>query len=189
MRRMCVAALAQPLSVEYLLLDPSQYALAEDHPGGLFDFVRLSPGLDGDGLRFASVAALHEHCRTKGVEIAGDLHGCPGEKGRRGLAAASGSMPAPGRAASRRLAVSPASAFHGHRRAQRAGLASRRPVAARIARRPARAAAATSASFLSPPRTRASRTGREHRSLRGGTRPGLSHATPPRTVPVGAAIG
>jgi hypothetical protein len=78
---MCVAALAQPLSVEYLLLDPSQYALAEDHPGGLFDFVRLSPGLDGDGLRFASVAALHEHCRTKGVEIAGDLHGCPGEKG------------------------------------------------------------------------------------------------------------
>ncbi|GAA0607150.1 hypothetical protein GCM10009416_50170 [Craurococcus roseus] len=78
---MYVAALAQPLSVEYLLLDPAQYALAKDHPGGLYDFVRRTPGLDGDGLRFASVAALREHCRANGIEVVGDLHGCPGEKG------------------------------------------------------------------------------------------------------------
>jgi hypothetical protein len=30
MRRMCVAALAQPLSVEYLLLDPSLLSFAEN---------------------------------------------------------------------------------------------------------------------------------------------------------------
>jgi hypothetical protein len=78
---MYVAALAQPLSVEYLLLDPEQYVVAKDHPGGLFDFVQRTPGLDGDAVRFASVAALREHCRDKGIEIAGDLHGCPGEKG------------------------------------------------------------------------------------------------------------
>jgi hypothetical protein len=82
MRRMYVAALAQPLSVEYLLLDPVQYTLAKDHPGGLYDFVRRTPGLDGDAVRFASIAALREHCRASGIEVAGDLHGCPGERGR-----------------------------------------------------------------------------------------------------------
>jgi hypothetical protein len=81
MRRMYVAALAQPLSVEYLLLDPEQYARAKDHPGGLFAFVQRKPGLDGDAVRFASIAALREHCRDNGIEIAGDLHGCPGERG------------------------------------------------------------------------------------------------------------
>ncbi len=58
---MYVAALAQPLSVEYLLLDPEQYARAKDHPGGLFDFVQRTPGLDGDAVCFASIAALREH--------------------------------------------------------------------------------------------------------------------------------
>ena len=81
MQRMYVAALAQPLSVEYLLLDPVQYALAKDHPGGLFDFVRRTPGLDGGALRFKSIAALRRHCQENGIEIAGDLHGCPGERG------------------------------------------------------------------------------------------------------------
>ena len=80
MRTMYVAALAQPLSVEYLLLDDLQYSSAKDHPGGLYDFVRRTPGLDGAAVRFASVAALREHCRENGIEIAGDLHGCPGEK-------------------------------------------------------------------------------------------------------------
>ncbi len=79
---MYVAALAQPLSVEYLLLDPVQYALAKDHPDGLYDFVRRTPGLDRGAVRFASIAALREHCRENGIEIAGDLHGCPGERGR-----------------------------------------------------------------------------------------------------------
>ncbi len=78
---MYVAALAQPLSVEYLLLDPEQYARAKGHPGGLYDFVLRTPGLDGDAVRFATVAALREHCRDKGIGIAGDLHGCPGERG------------------------------------------------------------------------------------------------------------
>ena len=78
---MYVAASAQPLSVEYLPLDPVQHALAKDHPGGLYDFVRRTPGLDGGAVRFASVAALREHCRDNGIEIAGDLHGCPGERG------------------------------------------------------------------------------------------------------------
>ena len=82
MRTMYVAALAQPLSVEYLLLDPVQYALAKDHPGGLYDFVRRTPRLDGDAARFASIASLWEHCRENGIEVAGDLHGCPGERGR-----------------------------------------------------------------------------------------------------------
>ena len=82
MRRMYVAALAQPLSVEYLLLDPVQYASAKDHPGGLYDFVRRTPGLDRGAVRFASIAALREHCRENGIEVAGDLHGCPGERGR-----------------------------------------------------------------------------------------------------------
>lgn len=81
MQRMYVAALAQPLSVEYLLLDPVQYALAKDHPGGLFDFVRRTPGLDGSALRFRSIAALRRHCQENGIEIAGDLHGYPGEQG------------------------------------------------------------------------------------------------------------
>lgn len=81
MQKMHVAALAQPLSVEYLLLDPVQYALAKDHPGGLYDFVRRTPGLDNEAVRFASIAALREHCRTNGIAVAGDLHGCPGEKG------------------------------------------------------------------------------------------------------------
>ena len=78
---MYVAALVQPLSVEYLLLDPEQYARAKGHPGGLYDFVRRTPGLDGGSVRFASIAALREHCRENGIEIAGDLHGCPGERG------------------------------------------------------------------------------------------------------------
>ena len=82
MRRMYVAALAQPLSVEYLLLDHDQYALAKDHPGGLYDFVRRTPRLNGDAARFASIASLREHCRENGIEIAGDLHGCLGERGR-----------------------------------------------------------------------------------------------------------
>jgi hypothetical protein len=81
MRRMYVAALAQPSTVEYLLLDPLQYTSAKDHPDGLYDFVRRTQGLDASAVRFASVAALREHCRTNGIEIAGDLHGCPGEKG------------------------------------------------------------------------------------------------------------
>src|SRR3712207_785300 len=82
MQRMYVAALAHPLSVEYLLLDPVQYALAKDHPGGLFDFVQRTPALQNGGApRFRSVAALREHCRANDIEIAGDLHGCPGEKG------------------------------------------------------------------------------------------------------------
>ncbi|MBC4019173.1 hypothetical protein, partial [Siccirubricoccus deserti] len=58
-----------------------QYALAKDHPGGLFDFVRRTPGLDGSALRFKSIAALRRHCQENGIEIAGDLHGCPGEQG------------------------------------------------------------------------------------------------------------
>jgi hypothetical protein len=78
---MYVAALAQPLSVEYLLLDPVQYALAKDHPGGLFDFVRRTPGLDGSALRFRSIAALRRYCQENGIAVAGDLHGCPGERG------------------------------------------------------------------------------------------------------------
>ncbi len=78
---MYVAALAQPLSVEYLLLDPVQYARAKDHPDGLFDFVRRTPGLDGDAPRFHSIAALRRHCQQNGIAFAGDLHGCPGERG------------------------------------------------------------------------------------------------------------
>jgi hypothetical protein len=78
---MYVAALAQPLSVEYLLLDPVQYTLAKDHPDGLFDFVRRTPGLNGHAVRFTSVEALREYCRENGIKIAGDLHGCLGEKG------------------------------------------------------------------------------------------------------------
>ena len=78
---MYVAALAQPLSVEYLLLDPGQYARAKGHQPGLCDFVRRTPALDGTAVRFASVAALRDHCRENGIEIAGDLHGCPGERG------------------------------------------------------------------------------------------------------------
>ncbi len=76
-----MAALAQPLSVEYLLLDPIQYALAKDHPGGLFDFVQRTLGLDGDAVRFNSIAALRRHCQENGIEVAGDLHGCLGERG------------------------------------------------------------------------------------------------------------
>jgi hypothetical protein len=78
---MYVAALAQPLSVEYLLLDPVQYALAKDHPDGLFDFVRQTPGLDDAAVRFKSIAALRQHCQENGIDVAGDLHGCPGERG------------------------------------------------------------------------------------------------------------
>jgi hypothetical protein len=78
---MYVAALAQPLSVEYLLLDSMQYALAKDHPGGLYDFVQRTPGLSGQAPRFNSIAALRRHCQEAGIEIAGDLHGCLGEKG------------------------------------------------------------------------------------------------------------
>jgi hypothetical protein len=81
MRRLYVAALAQPLSVEYLLLDPVQYALAKDHPGGLFDFVRRAPGLDGAAVHFKSIAALRRRCQENGIDVAGDLHGCPGERG------------------------------------------------------------------------------------------------------------
>ena len=81
-RRMCVATLAQPLSVEYVLLDPAQYALTKEHPGGLFDFVTRSPALaDGGTPRFRTVAALRRHCAKNGIEVAGDVHGCPGEEG------------------------------------------------------------------------------------------------------------
>ena len=88
---MYVAALAQPLSVEYLLLDPVQYARAKGHPGGLCDFARRTPGLDGEAVRFASAAALREDCRENGIEIAGDLHGCPGETGTPRIGSALGS--------------------------------------------------------------------------------------------------
>ena len=88
---MYVAALAQPLSAEYLLLEPEQYARAKGHPGGLYDFVLRTPGLDGDAVRFASVAALREHCRENGIEVAGDLHGCSGESGTPRTGSAPGS--------------------------------------------------------------------------------------------------
>jgi hypothetical protein len=78
---MYVAALAQPLSVEYLLLDEAQHAAARDHPDGLFDFVERTQALRDGAPRFRSVAALRRHCSGHGVEIAGTLHGCPGEKG------------------------------------------------------------------------------------------------------------
>jgi hypothetical protein len=85
MRRMYVAALASPLSVEYRLLDPVQHALAKDHAGGLYDFVHRDPALR-DGERFRSVAALRRHCAEHDIAVAGDLHGVLGEKGppRRG---------------------------------------------------------------------------------------------------------
>jgi hypothetical protein len=77
-KSMYVAALAQPLSVEYLLLDPVAYDLAKEHPGGLFDFVRRSPALAERAPRFRSLAVLRRHCAENGTAIAGDLHGCPG---------------------------------------------------------------------------------------------------------------
>jgi hypothetical protein len=80
MRRMYVAALAQPLSVEYLLLDPLRYALAKEHDGGLFAFVAGDPALR-DGRRFKSIAALRRYCAEHGIAIAGDLHAAFGEKG------------------------------------------------------------------------------------------------------------
>lgn len=79
--RMYVAALAHPLSVEYLLLDHAQYMAAKDHPDGLFAFVQQTPGLEERAPRFHSLAALRRHCVANGVEIVGDLHGCLGEKG------------------------------------------------------------------------------------------------------------
>lgn len=78
---MYVAALSSPLSTEYVLLDPLQYALAKDHPGGLFDFVERSPSLGDGATRFRSIAALRRHCRERGIVIAGELHGCLGERG------------------------------------------------------------------------------------------------------------
>jgi hypothetical protein len=73
-----------------VLLDAVAYALARDHPGSLFDFVARSPALrDGRAPRFRSVAALRRHCAEHGIAVAGDLHGCPGERGpaRRGSGA------------------------------------------------------------------------------------------------------
>ncbi len=81
MPRMYVAALAHPLSVEYFLLDPLQFALAKDHSAGLDDFLRRAPGLDGDGVRFTSIEALRNYCQENAIEIGGDLHGCLGERG------------------------------------------------------------------------------------------------------------
>jgi hypothetical protein len=69
------------LALARIRCDPVRYVLAEDHPGGLFDFVRRAPGLDDDAVRFKSIAALRRHCRENGIEAAGDLHGCPGERG------------------------------------------------------------------------------------------------------------
>ncbi|MFC7540759.1 hypothetical protein ACFQU2_16545 [Siccirubricoccus deserti] len=51
--------------------------------------MRRTPGLDGSALRFKSIAALRRHCQENGIEIAGDLHGCPGSKAFRGPEAAS----------------------------------------------------------------------------------------------------
>lgn len=79
--RMYVAALAYPLTTEYVLLDTTQYMAAKDCPDGLFAFVERSPTLNGTVLRFRSLAALRQHCDENGIEIVGDLHGCPGEKG------------------------------------------------------------------------------------------------------------
>lgn len=85
--RMYVAALAGPLEVEYLLLDPVQHALARAHPGGLCDFVRRTPALrdpdsgGGGAPRFRDLGALREHCRAHGIRVMGDLHGCWGETG------------------------------------------------------------------------------------------------------------
>jgi CheY-like chemotaxis protein len=80
-RRMYVAALSHPLSVEYLLLDVVQYTRARDHAAGLYNFVQRTPELHEEASRFQSVSALRQHCRENGVRIAGDLHGCMGEKG------------------------------------------------------------------------------------------------------------
>ncbi len=78
---MYVAALAHPLSVEYVLLDPEQYFAAKDYAGGLFAFVERVPALKDGARRFRSIAALRKYCHENGVDIAGDLHGCLGEAG------------------------------------------------------------------------------------------------------------
>jgi hypothetical protein len=74
MRRMYVAALAHPLSVEYLLLDPAQYALAEDHAEGLFAFVARDPVLRGRP-RFTSIATLRRRFPEHRTIVARDLDG------------------------------------------------------------------------------------------------------------------
>ena len=78
---MWVAALAYPLTTEYVLLDAAQYLAARDCHDGLFAFVERHPDLSGTARRFRSLAALRRHCEENGVAVAGDLHGCPGEKG------------------------------------------------------------------------------------------------------------
>jgi hypothetical protein len=77
---MYVAALAYPLTTEYVLLDTAQYLAAKDCLDGLFAFVESHPDLNGPARRFRSLAALRRHCAENGVEVVGDLHGCPGEK-------------------------------------------------------------------------------------------------------------
>jgi hypothetical protein len=78
---MYVAALAYPLTTEYVLLDTAQYLAAKDCPDGLFAFVESHPNLSGAARRFRSLASLRRHCAENRVEVVGDLHGCPGEKG------------------------------------------------------------------------------------------------------------
>jgi hypothetical protein len=78
---MYVAALAYPLTTEYLLLNSAQYVAARDFPDGLFAFVEQNAALNDGPHRFRSLAALRRHCTENGIQFAGDLHGCPGEKG------------------------------------------------------------------------------------------------------------
>ncbi len=79
--RMYVAALSYPLTTEYVLLDGIQFIAAREFPDGLFAFVEGNPALNGTARRFRSLAALRRHCAENGIDIAGELHGCPGEKG------------------------------------------------------------------------------------------------------------
>jgi hypothetical protein len=48
---MYVAALAYPLTTEYVLLDTAQYLAAKDCPDGLFAFLESHPDLNGTALR------------------------------------------------------------------------------------------------------------------------------------------